>query len=115
MDIIVTVPKKEFKNIAKEDEFINKSGPENCTQFWSIGRKPSNLKLHDRVYFVEDGWIKYWHEFLGFTKDPHCEVTSRTWPGLNLILKCPETILTNPIPQKGFQGFRYFQRRDNGG
>jgi hypothetical protein len=112
MDIVVTVPKRELDNLKKEDEFIADNGADTCIQYWAIGRKPSNLKMKDRVYFVENGEIKYYHTFLGYAKDPICEVTGRTWNGLNLILKCPEVVLKTTIPMKGFQGFRYVQRFD---
>jgi len=108
MDIIVTVPKKEYANVSKEDSFAK--GKE-AVQFWSVPKKPKNLNVGDRVYFVERGCIRYWHEFLGFDYDSVCEATDRVWAGLNLVIKYPETKLTNPIPMKGFQGFRYMKKR----
>jgi len=106
MNIIVTIPKSEKKNIDKEEGFAKENSGE-ITQFWKIGRKPQNLNVGDKVYFVEDGLITCYQIFQGFEENPYCEVTDRIWEGLNLILIYPPIYLDKPIPMKGFQGFRY--------
>ena len=106
MDIIVTVPKKELKNLKKEDEFAEANDNE-IIQYWSVPKQPQDINIGERVYFIEDGYIRYWHEFMGFEFDAVCEVTGRVCPGLNLILKYPETKLETPVVMKGFQGFHY--------
>lgn len=105
MNIIVTVPKSELKNIEQEDQWAQKQNEE-TVQFWKISRKPKNLQKGDKVFFIENREIKYYHTFIDFGYDLKCEVTNRIWYGLNLILKYPETKI-NPIRHKGFQGFRY--------
>lgn len=109
MDIIVTIPKSEYKNIKLEDQVLQKYGGK-AVQFWSVGRKPKNLNVGDRVYFVEKGAITCYQTFLGYVSNPICEVTNRLWSGLNLLLECPAIPISNPIPFQGFRGFRYTQR-----
>lgn len=111
MDIIVTIPKSERANQDKEDQAVAQAG-NSGVQFWKISRKPLNLNIGDHVYFIEDGFITWYQIFTGYTNDPICEVTRRVWPGLNLILKCPATRLSKPIPHRGFQGFHYTPRLD---
>ena len=113
MDILVTVPKKEAENIRKEDAWIKEQGSSKVTQFWSMKRLPKSLEKGDRVYFVQDGAVRYYHDVLDISRSPsqECQVTGRTWTGPAIILKCPEVTLKTPIPQKGFQGFRYIPRR----
>lgn len=108
MDIVVTVPKREMANISKEDAFVQKN--KGAVQFWSMARRPTKLEVGDRVYFVENGFVRYYHEVIGFAKDQKCQVTGRVWKGCSVMLRCPETKLTKPIPMKGFQGFRYINR-----
>lgn len=107
MDIIVTIPKTELENIQQERAFADQS--EDAVQYWSVGRKAQNLNVGDRVYFIENGQITNYQVFLGYVYNPVCEVTGRTWPGLNLLLKCP-SIFIKPVAKKGFQGFRYIER-----
>jgi len=109
MDIVVTIPRSEAVNTKKEDEFVSELKG-NAVQFWSVHRKAKELKVGDRVYFVENGFITCYHKFLGYVYDPVCEVTGRLWPGLNLLLECPCVLLINPVPKKGFQGFHYVER-----
>ena len=108
MDIVVTIPKSEASNTKLEDEFVSEYKDE-AVQFWKMGRKPKDLNVGDRVYFVENGNITCYHEFIGYIYDPICEVTGRSWPGLNLLLRCPSVAIKH-IPYKGFQGFRYLER-----
>lgn len=111
MDIVVTVPKKEMVNIEKEDEYISQMDG-HSVQFWSLNKKPKDLNVGDRVYFVENGKIAYYHRFLGYVYDPVCEVTGRVWHGLNLLLECPSINVDGSYPMKGFQGFHYIGRVD---
>lgn len=106
MDIIVTIPKSEFKTMKKEQAFAEANNGE-VVEYWSVGEKPTKLEIGDKVYFVEDGQINCYQIFLGYEYNAVCEVTDRVWKGLNLILEYPPIILDNPIPMKGFQGFRY--------
>jgi hypothetical protein len=109
MDIVVTIPQSEMKNIRQEEEWAKKqTGP--IQEFWKVGRRAKKLNHGDRVYFIVNGMIKYYHIFLGYEEDFTCEVTGRFWPGLNLILQHPATRLKNRIPMRGFQGFRYIER-----
>lgn len=107
MDIVVTVPKKEMKNLKEEDTF---AAGKNVYQYWSVSKRPKYLNVGDKVYFVEDGKISYYHIFLGFKDDIKCEATGREWSGCNLTLQYPEIKLKNPIPMSGFQGFRYMKK-----
>lgn len=109
MDIVVTIPKSEIKNIQAEDSYAGNLITRDMVpiQYWKVGRVPKRLNKGDRVYFVVNGRITYYHTFLGLVENPVCEVTGRIWYGINLILKYPE-VKCEPIEMRGFQGFRYF-------
>jgi len=108
LDILVTVPKTEIENTEKENAFCQLYG--DAVQFWAIPRKPKNLNIGDRVYFIKNGFIVNYNIFIGFVYDPVCEVTGRVWRGLNLLLKCPAITLNNPIKKSSFRGFHYIER-----
>ncbi|GAG53555.1 unnamed protein product [marine sediment metagenome] len=120
MDIVITVPKSELKNIEQEEKWakgeMGDGGLVEC--YWQIGRKPKHLRgwselkddEEDRVYFIHDGMIVNYNVFREFTWDAHCDVTGRDWPGLNLLMETPSVPVTPPVPMKGFRGFRYIER-----
>ena len=110
MNIIVTIPKSERNNMVIEEEFAT-SNRGNITQFWNMKRPPKNINVGDRVYFVEGGYIAYYQEVIAFGNDLYCEATKRSWPGFALILKYPPVKLNNRIKMKGFQGFRYADKK----
>ena len=110
MDIIVTVPKSELKNIAEEREWA-KTDQKSALKYWKVSRIPKHLKPGDRVYFLENGQVTCWQEFLGVDETEfECEVTERNWgEGTFLVLKHPVRKIRGPI-MKGFRGFRYTER-----
>lgn len=112
MDILVTIPKREMNNIKKEDAWLKNQKPGEAVQFWSMSRIPKDIHAGDRVYFVEAGAVRYYHELLSISNESSmkCEATDRVWGGPALILTCPPVTLKNPVPMKGFQGFRYVER-----
>lgn len=108
--IVVTIPRSEKKNILKEDLFATspEAQAEKVRQYWSVYKGPKELWIGDRVYFLYDGWIDYFHFFIGYQQDIACEVTGRLWPGLNLVLDYPPTPVV-AMQMRGFQGFHYFR------
>lgn len=102
MDIVVTLPKGEelAKSQYRGGEVI----------FWAISKKPKDLKVYDRVYFVDGDSITYYHLFIGFAQDPMCDLTGRVYAGLILILYPKRRPLAMPIKYDGFQGFRYKEK-----
>lgn len=109
MNIVVTVPKSEQSNVKKEEQYADKSIKEgsNVAQYWQLSKKPKALQAGDKVYFVENGYIRYYHTFFKYTENAKCDVTNRVWNGINLVLDYPPVKLDKPIFMKGFQGFRY--------
>jgi len=55
LDIVVTIPKSEYKNDDRETFVFEQGGYE---QFWQLSRRPKNLNIGDRVYFVKIGYIE---------------------------------------------------------
>jgi len=110
MDIVVTIPKKEAANIEKEERWAEENKYTTARCFWKVSGVPKKLKRGDRVYFVENGMITSYNEFMYCDWDLTCDVTGREWPGLNLVMDIPAVILKKPVPMKGFRGFRYIER-----
>ncbi len=107
MDIVVTIPKREYNNDDLETKFLE-DNPD-AIQWWSMGRTPKKVKIGDRIYFVKnkkiDSSMKIINIELGSNK--YCEVTHRTWDkGCNIIIDDLRDE-TFDFEVKGFQGFRY--------
>lgn len=115
MDIIVTTPLSERANAAQEAaDCIRDGGGEYFRRF------PRNLapdvRTGDRVYYVEDGWIRG-YALVARTRMScdgwRCETTGRRWgPGLYVFMAAASWVWIRPIPMRGFQGFRYAGRAE---
>lgn len=79
-------------------------------------RLPTRLLRRDleRCYVVHDGAIRGWNEILsvdwkedGMVKDP---TTDAFWPAGCYIVRDPHWNPIDPVPMKGFRGFRYCER-----
>lgn len=106
LDIVVTIPKSEYKNDDLETEFLN-NNPD-AYQFWVMKRIPRKLNIEDRVYFVKENKIESSMEVydIGYDDENICEVTSRKWKGCTLYMHDLRNENLD-IKIKGFQGFRY--------
>lgn len=106
MDIVVTIPRKEYKNDDLETEYLIKH---NAYQFWTMNRIPKKLKEGDRVYFVKDNKIESSMEVFNIEYDTEnkCEVTGRTWKGKCTLCLCDLRKESIDFEIKGSQGFRY--------
>ena len=105
MDIVVTIPKSEYKNDDAETELMQREG--GC-QFWCMKKMPTNLHIGDRVYFVRDGKVESSMRVIDIRKngEQSCDTTFRQWRG-HLIYMNDLRQETLPFKIKGFQGFRY--------
>lgn len=106
MDIVVTIPRTEYKNDDMENKFIKDN--DNAYSFWTLSKIPKKLEVGDRVYFVKNNRIDSSMEFYmsEVNAENYCEVTNRSWQGCTLYMhdRRKENL---DIEVKGFQGFRY--------
>lgn len=111
MNIVITWPKSrslesyliELDKADKAGEFIN-------------FRLPTKPKEHEvsLCYIVHDGAIRGWNDVVsidyrpeGVVRDP---ITGDYWPAGFYVVRDPHWHpLKDPIPMKGFQGFRYYE------
>ena len=105
-DIIVTIPsnikwddyQKELDDAVKNNYVLN----------YKVNSFPKRTKIGNKCYLVYNNNIVGWLPIIGFEeKEFTCQTTSREWIG-KFIVRSPKLTLTNPIPMKGFRGFRYF-------
>jgi hypothetical protein len=107
MDIVVTIPKKEYKNDEKETNFLKEN--KDSYQFWGISKMPKKLQKGDRVYFIKNNRIDSSMKVKDMQKDSpeFCEVTKRVWDNKVTIYLNDMRKESLDINIKGFQGFRY--------
>jgi hypothetical protein len=111
MDIIVTTPKSEMENAKREAEFVERE----CGSFFrALPQHPKRLGTGDRIYFVEDGFIRGHGTVFSILfragdlpVGERCQATGRKWKGKCIVHYNRWKWLKNPVPMKGFQGFRY--------
>ena len=108
MDIIVTTPKFATKTAAKEAEKMIAAG--GGFYFRRFDRS-AKVDVGDRVYYVEDGFIRGFAEVSSavYLKEHKiCSTTGITYPpGFYVFMDATTWKWMKPIPKKGFQGYRY--------
>jgi hypothetical protein len=106
MDIVVTIPKREYKNDDNETSFLEKYP--DAVQFWVLRTFPKNLNIGDRVYFVKNGCVESSMKVIrmGYEEAAKCDVTNRMWVGCAVYMNDLQ-YEDRTIKSKGFQGFRY--------
>lgn len=103
-DIVITLPKSvDWKDYEKELDVVKD------------GKQVMNFKVNNfpqtskgcKCYVVHNGIIKGWMEIVGLSEESFvCTTTGRKWNG-KFIQRSGLFHKVNPIPMKGFQGFRY--------
>lgn len=107
MDIIVTTPKREIANAAAEAAEVIADG--GGRYFRHLGRRPEKTKPGERIFYVEDGYIRGFAIILLIEYcDMKCATTGRMWTGINAGMDATTWQWIRPIPMRGFQGWRYF-------
>jgi len=110
MDIIVTTPKREMENAAREAEDCKRAGGGEYFRQVPVTLAPEVLP-GDRVYYVEDGYIRGFavvKRIYATASGEACDTTGRRWPpGVYVFMDAKTWKWIRPIPMKGFQGFRY--------
>ena len=104
-DIIITIPKSvKWTDYEKEIDAVK-----DYTQVmnFKVNNFPKVLK-GSKCYLLYDGNIIGWMEIVGLSeKDFKCSTTGNDWKG-KFIERSGPFHKIDPIPMKGFQGFRYF-------
>jgi|GEM_PF-1564329 len=107
MDIVVTIPKSEYKNDDLETECFENN--QYSIQWWSMGKTPKKIKIGDRVYFVKNNKVESSMMVVDIElgSNRYCEVTHRFWDkGCNIIMN--DLRYENfDFEVRGFQGYRY--------
>jgi len=120
MDLLITIPKtvKWGQWLDECWDTVYNGGTLNYRISSSFNRLPKKVVggqgTHDRVYVVHDGFIRGYHELqdVKWLDGFKCQTTMRDWPaGYYLVRSGPFHPIT-PIPHKGFQGWRYFDREE---
>ena len=107
MDIVVTIPKHEYKNDDLETaDYLSDVG---SRQFWAMNRFPKKLCVGDRIHFVKNGRVESSMEVLEIRRDVHqrCSTTGRVWQAECIIYMDDLQYHKTVIEARGFQGFRY--------
>lgn len=104
-DIVITLPSKiEWSDYEKELDMVEKEG--GILNF-KVSKFPKDAMIGSKCYVIHKGFIKGYMIISGFSeKNFKCEVTGEKWTG-KFIERKGKFHYINPVPMKGFQGFRY--------
>lgn len=110
-DIIVTTPKTQTDNAAREAADAKEHGGD--TRYFR--RFPLSVYLSlcpgDRVYYVEDGYLRGFAVVCesGEEEEPRfCDTTGQEYaPGYYVRMRADSWQWIEPIPMTGFQGYRF--------
>jgi len=106
-DIIITIPKTISWNDYEKELKQAENGFE---MNFKVSNFPKDTKIGNRCYLLHDGNILGWMTISGFEeKDFTCQTTGKEWKG-KFIKRTGKFNTINPIPMKGFQGWRYFKK-----
>ena len=106
-DIIITIPssikwvdyQKEIDDALKNNYVLN----------YKVSFFPKKTKVGDKCYLVYYNNIIGWLPIIGFEeKEFTCQTTGKKFTG-KFIVRSPFLTKIEPIPMKGFRGFRYFE------
>ena len=107
-DIIVTTPKKQMGNAAMEAEQAKKHGG---YYFRRLSSRPKKIQKGSRVFYVEDGYVRGFGKACRIdtlSEGEHCDASGKVWaPGVYVYMRADSWKWIEPIPMKGFQGFRH--------
>lgn len=105
-DIIVTTPKNEMENAELEAKHCRDAG--GGFYFRTFSKRPKGLKFGSRVFYVEDGYIRGYCVVSKITEgEMTCSTTNRKFgEGYHVMMKADSWTWINPIPMKGFQGWK---------
>lgn len=104
-DIIITIPRSiSWDEYQKELDAV-KDG--SSVMNFKVNHFPKT-DIGSRCYLLYDGAIRGWMEIVGLSEDDFtCSTTGKKWKG-KFIQRSGPFHKIEPIPMKGFQGFRYF-------
>jgi len=108
MDIIVTTPKREMANAAREAQDCIRDGGGEYFRRFPADRAPW-IVPGERVYYVEDGYVRGFAvvDRVYAANGMRCATTDRIWPaGFYVFMDAMTWRWIRPVPMKGFRGFR---------
>ncbi len=116
MDLLITIPKtvKWGRWLDECWDTVRYGGTLNYRISTSFNRLPKVTlgKNDDRVYVVHDGRIRGYHHLqaIRFLDAFTCQTTLKNWPAGYYLVRSGPFHPIEPIPHRGFQGWRYYKR-----
>lgn len=104
-DIIITLPADINWNQYQQE--LNKVKDYKNVMNFKVTNFPKESKIGNKCYLNYKGFIIGWMKIVGFEeKEFKCSTTGKLWQG-KFIQRSGPLNRIDPIPMKGFRGFRY--------
>ncbi len=106
-DIVVTTPKNMMETAAQEARDCIEAG--GGQYFRTFRDRPRDLEVGSRIFYVEDGYVRGFAVVRWILHGTMlCRTTGKDWGvGYHVTMSAASWKWIEPIPMKGFQGFRY--------
>jgi hypothetical protein len=110
---VVTSPKKDMAAAAREAADCIAAG--GGLYFRSVKHYPTKLNVGDRIWYVEDGYLRGYASIVRINYEPAtCATTGRVYePTCKIWADATTWTWIKPIRFAGFRGYRYFDRREH--
>lgn len=99
--ILVTIPKSRLEAVEQEEADVAKriaNGEQGISYYWTLSSAPKNTP--EQIWFLWNGAVRAYHDVISIEKGNP----------VKLYMKPEIHMLDKPIPMKGFQGWRYFDK-----
>ncbi len=110
-DLLVTTPKSRMAEAAQEAEDAKQYGGDTLYfRFFGQHSAPKNVKPGDRIYYVEDGFVRGFAvvESWAWKTGQDCDTTGRRYTtGFYAFMRADSWQWIKPVAMTGFQGWRY--------
>lgn len=113
INIVVTTPRGKMRLAEREAaECLARDGGHYFRRFY---RRPKLLEKGMKIFYVENGYVRGFGEVSQVSYRGHtgmeCESTGHVYgKGVYAIMAAKTWQWIKPIPMKGFQGWRYFDK-----
>lgn len=110
--LLITLPSTvKWSDYEKEIDAVSDWSAE---MNFKVSSVPKRVDVGSRCYVCHDGAIRGWMEISGFEeKEFECTTTGEYWKG-KFVKRSGPFHYIEPIPYKGFQGFRYVTESELG-
>lgn len=110
-DWVITIPKSIKWDDYRRELTAVENDPEAVMNF-RVPHRPLQMQPGDRMFVAHDGFVRGWmtiSDIVVRSAGFRCTTTDAWWPAGVYVQRKGRFTYVDPIPMRGFQGYRRFQ------